>query len=511
MNTSIEKIRLVISYIFSHKSNREIAKIVEISRETVSKIKTLLSRSELSFENFTQLSNSELEIKLRINRFVSRPKKPQPDAELLCKELENNKGLTMTVLWEEYLNQTNGEGVGYTRFCEIIREAQKSNETSQIQVYYPGEVVQIDYSGDKVTIDLPNGEILEANIFVGVLPYSSVLFCYATMTQKSEDWIKSCTLMFDKIKGIPEYIVCDNAKALITKNQDRVVLINPYFEEYLYFYNVSVLPARKRKPKDKAKGENGVNIAQKQILMRMRNEKFSSLEALNERLEFMTDTYNHKKTKTFPEGRMAIFNKSEKEKLRALPKISFPILNHYETTVVPQNYHITYLSNYYSVPHDYIRKKVEIKVINNQLYVYYDKKIIAQHFVLVGSDKISTLDEHKMDNHRLKDYLSKDSILNWSESVGANTLSYCKFIIQKDPNLYNNLQYLFNLRDWVKQQQLSHRLESALEYACKLQIQNLARLKTIIETQSYLEANNVTSKKHKNLRGAKYYKEVTKC
>ena len=184
MNTSIEKIRIVINYLFNHLSNREIAKTVKISRETVSKIKTLLSRSELSFENFTQLSNSELEIKLRINRFVSRPKKPQPDAELLCKELENNKGLTMTVLWEEYLNQTNGEGVGYTRFCEIIREAQKSNETSQIQVYYPGEVVQIDYSGDKVTIDLPNGEILEANIFVGVLPYSSVLFCYATMTQK---------------------------------------------------------------------------------------------------------------------------------------------------------------------------------------------------------------------------------------------------------------------------------------------------------------------------------------
>ena len=177
MNTSIEKIRIVINYLFNHLSNREIAKTVKISRETVSKIKTLLSRSELSFENFTQLSNSELEIKLRINRFVSRPKKPQPDAELLCKELENNKGLTMTVLWEEYLNQTNGEGVGYTRFCEIIREAQKSNETSQIQVYYPGGVVQIDYSGDKVTIDLPNGEILKANIFVGVLPYSSVLFC----------------------------------------------------------------------------------------------------------------------------------------------------------------------------------------------------------------------------------------------------------------------------------------------------------------------------------------------
>lgn len=505
MNTSIEKIRIVINYLFNHLSNREIAKTVKISRETVSKIKTLLSRSELSFENFTQLSNSELEIKLRINRFVSRPKKPQPDAELLCKELENNKGLTMTVLWEEYLNQTNGEGVGYTRFCEIIREAQKQKDIPMKQEYYPGEIVQIDYSGDLVDIDLFNGDVINANIFVGALPFSSLIFAYATESQKTEDWIRGCSQMFDKIDGIPQTIVCDNAKALITKH--RIVEVNPYFQEFLEFHKINVLPARPRKPRDKAVSENAVNIVQKQILMRIRHEKFTSIKALNERLEYMVDCYNHKKTKTFSQGRMAIFLEHEKKLLRPLPLIKYKVLNEYSKTIVPSDYHVKYMNNSYSVPHQYIREKVELKILDNQLYIYQDKKLIAQHTLLQGEGKISTFYEHKTENHRTTGYLSKESILNWSQSIGTNTFNYCNMIICKNSNLYNNLNYLFDFRSWVNSKQFIDRLEQALCYAYKLKIENLARLKSIIESRSYLEFDQQdVVKEHKNLRGSSYYK-----
>ncbi|MGO1064075.1 IS21 family transposase [Acinetobacter lwoffii] len=511
MNTSIKKIRLVVAYLFNCQSNREIARIVVVSRETVAKIKTLLSESELTYDEFTTLSNSELEVKLGITRSIKHTKKPQPNAALLCKELETHKGLTMSVLWEEYLEQTNGNGVGYTRFCEIIRKEQKNNKISQIQIYYPGETAEIDYSGDLVDIDLSNGDLLKANIFVGVLPFSDWIFCYATKTQKTEDWIRGCIQMFNKMNGIPQTIVCDNAKALITKHKNRIVEINPYFQEFLEFHKINVLPARPRKPKDKAVGENAVNIVQKQILMRMRNEKFSSFEAFNERLEYMIDSYNHKKTKTFPEGRMVIFSSQEKDKLKPLPNIPFQSLSHYITTVVPTNYHIVYLKNSYSVPHQYIRKNVNIKVLDNNLHVYYEKNIIAKHLLLVGTGKISTLDEHKTDNHRIKDYLTKESLLSWSESTGVNTFNYCNFIINKDQNLYNNLNYLFDLRDWVNNMNFIDRLELALTYAFKLKIQNLARLKSIIETKSYLDIGKRIVKNHKNLRGANYYKEVEKC
>lgn len=506
MNTSIKKIRLVIAYLFSLKSNREIAKIVEISRETVAKIQKLLFLSKLKYEEFIKLSNSELEEKLEINRSIKRARKPQPDVELMTAELATHKGLTMTILWEEYRQKTNGDGVGYTRFCKLLNEERKQENASQKQVYYPAEIIQIDYSGDLVDIDLPNGEIIKANIFVGALPYSCLIFSYATMTQKTEDWIKGCSQMFKKIEGLPETIVCDNAKALITKHKNRIVAINPYFQEFLEFHQISILPARPRKPKDKAIGENAVNIIQKQILMRLRNESFSSLDDLNARLEYMTDIYNHKKTKTFPNGRMHIFSAQEKNILRPLPMIQYQVLNHYIKTVVPIDYHIQYLNNFYSVPNQYIRATVELKILDNHLYIYLEKDLIAQHLIIAGVDKISTLQEHKTENHRLKDFLSKESILNWSQSTGINTLKYCHLILNKDSNLYNNLHYLFDLRGWVIANKFIDRLELALSYACKLKIENLARLKSIIESQSYLENDNGGVRQHKNLRGADYYK-----
>ncbi|WP_180027703.1 IS21 family transposase [Acinetobacter sp. YH16032] len=507
MNTSIEKIRLVISYIFSHKSNREIAKIVEISRETVSKIKSLLILTELTYEDFTKLNNSELEQKLKINRSIKRIKKSQPDCEAICSELATYKGLTKAILWEEYRLKTHGNGVGYTRFCELIKQAQKQKDIPMKQEYYPGEIVQIDYSGDLVDIDLFNGDVINANIFVGALPCSSLIFAYATESQKTEDWIRGCSQMFDKIDGIPQTIVCDNAKALITKHRNRIVEVNPYFQEFLEFHKINVLPARPRKPRDKAVSENAVNIVQKQILMRIRHEKFTSIKALNERLEYMVDCYNHKKTKTFPQGRMAIFLEHEKKLLRPLPLIKYKVLNEYSKTIVPSDYHVKYLNNSYSVPHQYIREKVELKILDNQLYIYQDKKLIAQHTLLQGEGKISTFYEHKTENHRTTDYLSKESILNWSQSIGTNTFNYCNMIICKNSNLYNNLNYLFDFRSWVNSKQFIDRLEQALCYAYKLKIENLARLKSIIESRSYLEFDQQdVVKEHKNLRGSSYYK-----
>lgn len=158
-----------------------------------------------------------------------------------------------------------------------------------------------------------------------------------------------------------------------------------------------------------------------------------------------------------------------------------------------------------------MRKTVELRVEDSNLLIRDEKELIAQHKVLLGTDKISTLTEHKAKNHLIRDHLTKDSILSWAEHVGFNTLNYCNFIIILGPNLHNNLTYLFKLRDWATDKRLIDRLELALEYAFKLKIQNLARLQSIIESNSYLNNENNTSKKHKNLRGSNYYKGTEKC
>ena len=479
---------------------------IQVSRETVAKIKELLLSSELTYEDFTGLSNSELEKKLKVGRAIRRIKKAQPDAQKLCEELLKHKKLTKALLWEEYRLETNGNGVGYTRFCELIKAEQKQQEISMKQEYFPGEAIQIDYSGNIEEINLHDGGVIEANIFIGSLPYTSLFFINATYTQKTEDWIQSCLKMFNKINGMPKKIICDNAKPLITKHNNRIVNINPYFQEFLEFHKISVYAARKRKPKDKAVVESTVNIVQQQILLRMRNEKFSGLDDFNTRLEYLTDLYNHKKTKTFPNGRMTNFLEKEKDLLRPLPLIKFKVLNQYSQTVVPTNYHIQYLDNSYSVPYQYIRDKVELKIIDNNLYIFKEKKLIAQHIILQGSGKISTLEEHQTQKHRMTGFLSEKSILSWSKSIGVNTFNYCNMILYKDVNLKNNLNYLYELRSWVNSNQFNARLEQALLSAYKMKLENLDRLKSIIKSESYLKNNTKVLNTHKNLRGANYYK-----
>jgi hypothetical protein len=196
--------------------------------------------------------------------------------------------------------------------------------------------------------------------------------------------------------------------------------------------------------------------------------------------------------------------------LRPLPQVPFEVLRHYATVKVPLDYHISYLGNSYSIPHKYIKKNVDIKVVDNQIYIYHEKDFIAQHMIFSGTGKISTLDEHKTDNHRLKDHLSKESIISWAEAIGVNTLNYCNFIIKKDANLYNNLNYLYDLRAWTEQKGFIERLELALEVAHTLGFQNIARLKHLIENQSYIKSEEKLFKSHKNLRGPDYYKGVAK-
>lgn len=171
MHTSIEKIRLVIGYLFNHLSNREIAKTVAVSRETVAKIRSHDCFRTKKYDEFTQLGNSALEAKLKINRLIQCTKKVQPDAKYYCTELEKHKGLTKTVLWEEFLKKHKVKVLVILGSAKYSKMSKKKQDISQKQIYHAGEAVQIDYSGDLVDIDLPNGQTIKVNIFVGVLPF----------------------------------------------------------------------------------------------------------------------------------------------------------------------------------------------------------------------------------------------------------------------------------------------------------------------------------------------------
>lgn len=190
-------------------------------------------------------------------------------------------GVTMAILWEEY-RAVHPQGYGYSRFCDLLRGFQRRLSQTMRQEHVAGDKVFVDYSGKKLGIvDAQTGVIREAEIFVGVLGASNFTFAEASWTQALPDRIGSHVQMFRFFGGVPRLIVPDHLKAGINNASFYDPQINRSYGMMASHYGVGVLPARVRKPRDKAKVENGVRFGQSAILGRLRNQTFFSLAEAN--------------------------------------------------------------------------------------------------------------------------------------------------------------------------------------------------------------------------------------
>ena len=121
------------------------------------------------------------------------------------------------------------------------------------------------------------GCVREAEIFVAVLGASNYTYAEATWTQTLPDWIEAHVRMFRFFGGVPRLVVPDNLKSGVHKASFYDPEINRSYGMMAAHYGVGVLPARPRKPRDKAKVEAGVRFAQTYILGRLRHQTFFSL------------------------------------------------------------------------------------------------------------------------------------------------------------------------------------------------------------------------------------------
>nr|WP_261334118.1 IS21 family transposase [Rhizobium leguminosarum] len=184
----------------------------------------------------------------------------EPDWAAFAIELKK-PGVTLLILWEEY-RAAHPDGYGYSRFCDLFRGFEQRLAPTMRQEHVAGDKVFVDYSGRRVPIvDRKTGEVREAELFIGVLGASSYTFAEATWTQTLPDWIGSHVRMFSFFGGVPRLIVPDNLKSGVSRASFYDPEINRSYGMMASHYGVGILPARPRRPKDKAKVENGVRFA----------------------------------------------------------------------------------------------------------------------------------------------------------------------------------------------------------------------------------------------------------
>ena len=268
-------------------SGRQIASAIGSALSTV---QSCLKRAELAGLSWPLAEDlTEAELHRQLYRRRPRPSdRPEPDYAAIHRELAR-PGVTRLLLWQEY-KATHPDGFQYSVFCERLNRWLATQEPVLRQSHAPGDKVFVDYAGQTVPVtDRYTGESRAAQVFVGVLGCSNLSFAEATWTQKRPDWLGSHVRMLEYFGGVPRAIVPDNLKSAVTRALRYEPVLNPSYQDFAEHYGVAILPARVRKPRDKAKVETAVQIVERWILARLRNRTFFSLGELNaaiaERLE----------------------------------------------------------------------------------------------------------------------------------------------------------------------------------------------------------------------------------
>lgn len=350
-------------------SNRSIALSVPCSRNTVAKVLKMAQELKLCWPLQDNQTDEVLE-KLFYPQLNNRPQKREPDYDYIRKELLRN-GVSKKLLWTEYMEDCRANGdepLMYSQFCYHIQQDEQKHRATMHINRKPGEQVEVDWAGDPATIiDPDTGEILKAYIFVGVMTYSQYAYVEAFLDMKQKSWIIAHVHMYEYFGGVARILVPDNCKTAVIHNGGwKDQQLNETYQELAEHYGTAIIPARVRTPKDKPNAEGTVGNISTWITAAIRDEQFFSLAELNCAIRGKLEQFNQKLFQKKEGSRQSLFLEEEKPVLLPLPTNRFE-LSDWKTATVQFNYHISVDGMLYSVPYEYIKKKVDVKV--NEIYM----------------------------------------------------------------------------------------------------------------------------------------------
>ncbi len=352
---------------------------------------------------------------------------PLPNFAVIQTELAK-KGVTLTLLWQEYKAE-HPDGLQYSAFCERFAVFRQSQDVVMRQVYRPGEKLFIDYAGPTVPItDQMTGEIRPASIFVAVLGYSNYdqrkslwdTFACATNGQTTADWLGAQRAALEFFGGVPQIIVPDNPKAIITRACRYEPDLNPAYQDFARHYATAIVPARVRRPRDKAKVEGGVLIVERWILAVLRHETFFSLLELNLAIAELVTALNGRAFKKLPGNRRTRFVTDERAHLQPLPATPYEFAT-WKKARVHLDYHLEIDKRYYSAPFTLIGKSVEARLSERSIEVFYRGKLVAHHVKSAHPGSFTTDDGHRPPKHRQVIELNHERLRERAHAIGPAT------------------------------------------------------------------------------------------
>ncbi len=413
-------------------------------------------------------------------------------------------GATLQVLHGEYL-QEHSNGMQFSQFCALYRRWRKTLKSYLRQTHPAGDKVFVDYAGPTMPLyDAEHDQVRHAQIFVGVLGASNYVYAEAHWSQQLPDWIAANVRMLEFFGGVPNFIVCDNLKSAVTRPSLTEPLVNDSYQNFASHYNTTILPARARKPKDKAKVEGHVLIVERWILFRLRKQVFTSLAELNEAIRVLLDDLNGRPFQKLPGSRRSAFDHSDTPALRPLPSRPYEYVE-FRRARVGMDRMINVGGRLFSVPAALVSQAVDVRVTPSVVEVLHGGRRVASHVRTPGNAPVIDA-AHVTDADRAYAMWTADRELQWAAGIGPKALELVTQCLASISNRTQGYRFGLSVRRLASEFG-DERMESACARASDTGAASLATLRAILVNGLDLPGVPVVEADfdHENLRGPDYY------
>jgi len=487
---------------------REVARGVGVSVGVAQKIASRAAAAGLSWELAEALDDVALEEKLYGRPTAPGVERPRPDPVYMHQELRRT-GVTLELLHLEYLER-HPEGLRYTAFCDAYRRWQAKAGVVLRQVHKAGEKCFVDYSGKRPAyVDPKTGERVEVELFVAVLGASDYTYVEATETQQVPDFLGSHVRAYAYFGGVTEITVPDQLKSAVVRACRYEPGIQRTYADLARHYGTAIVPARPYKPRDKAKVEVGVQIAQRWIVARLRNETYFSLADLNARIAELLEELNTRPMKKLGgTTRRALFERYDRPALRPLPASPYELME-WSQVRVNRDYHVEVDKHWYSAPYVLVHQELWACVTATTVELLHRSQRVACHPRSHASHEHTTDTAHMPEAHR-RHAAGVDGVLAWAASVGPMTEAMIQRLIEANPVREQGWRSARGLQR-VGEKHGAERTELACERALRFGARSYKPVANILELGLERQAlpgeepADTPAIDHENVRGAHYY------
>jgi transposase len=503
----MRKIRDVLRLSAEGLSTRQISASLSIGRTT---LQGYLERARIAGVRWPlpeTLTDTELERLLypRTAQAVSQ-RATTPNWADIHRDL-SRKGVTLRLLWEEY-RADHPDGYGYSRFCELYRRWEGKLSPVMRQRHPAGERLFVDYAGPTIdVIDPQTGEVRAAQLFVATLGASNYTYAEVTWTQSLPDWIASHERAFAFFGGVTAQVVPDNLKSGVIKACFYEPEVNRTYADLAAHYDTAVIPARPYKPKDKAKAEAAVLLAERWILAVLRNRQFFSLDELNAAIHPLLESLNSKTSRHLGASRCELFEQLDKPALKSLPATPYEYAE-WKLCRAGLDYHVAIKGHYYSVPYQLMKKKLWARATARTVEVFHEDVRVASHMRTSGNHQHSTQAAHMPAHHRFREGWTPEKICARAARLGNNVEAFAEVVLRKRKHpeqAYRTCMGVFRLADTFGAARLDVACKRALEIHGLSYTSVHSILKNGIDRKPRARATEGPAITHPNIRGADYF------